>query len=295
MANKYPINRDYSNLKTFVINLDDYNSNYNNQLPHLLNIGLQVERFSGVNALKNEHFKPEYQECISRYAKNFTPKSIIGCALSHILCCKHIKYNYIEKTNDQVQFFLIMEDDAYPLYNNEEFYERLNKSLYEINLLDSNWEIIQLHSDGFFPTKDTYNTFLGPLLSGSAAAYLISIDGINKTLNSKIYSHIDITMHNCINFNKYRTKENLFYTNEKTSLNRIAEKSKLNYTLLSKSNFCELLNYYTHIIPLRGEKSYQDILEFKVLKEPLFEKEFNVSELIDYFLILIILSKMLIR
>jgi hypothetical protein len=105
-------------------------------------------------------------------------------------------------------------------------------------------------------------------------------------------------MHRFINYNKYRTKENLFYTNEKTSLNRIAEKSKLNYkyyTLLLKSNFCELLNYYTHIIPLRGEKTYQDLLEFKLLKEPLFEKEFVASELIDYFLILIILSKILIR
>jgi GR25 family glycosyltransferase involved in LPS biosynthesis len=295
MANKYPINRDYSNLKTFVINLDDYNTNYNNQLPHLLNIGLQVERFSGVNALKNEHFKPEYQQFISSYAKNFTPKSTIGCALSHILCCKHIKYNYIEKTNDQVQFFLIMEDDAYPLYNNEEFYERINKSLYEIQLLDSKWDIIQLHSDGLFPTKDIYNTHF---VCGSTAAYLISIDGINKTLNSKIYSHIDTTMHSFINYNKYRTKENLFYTNEKTSVNRIQGKNKLNYkyyTLLLKSNFCELLNYYTHIIPLRGDKTYQHFLEFKLLKEPLFEKEFTLNELIDYYLILIILSKMLIR
>jgi len=295
MANKYPINRDYSNLKTFVINLDDYNSNYNNQLPHLLNIGLQVERFSGVNALKNEHIKPEYQQFISSYAKNFTPKPVIGCALSHILCCKHIKYNYSGKSNDQVLFFLIMEDDAYPLYNNEEFYERINKSLYEIQLLDSNWDIIQLHSDGLFPTKDTYNTHLS---SVSAAAYLISINGINKTLNCKIYSHIDITMHSFINYNKYRTKENLFYTNEKTSLNREQGKNKLNYkyyTLLLKSNFCELLNYYTHIIPLRGEKTYQQLLEYKWFKEPLFEKEFILSELIDYFLILIILSKILIR
>ena len=291
MANKYPINRDYSNLKTFVINLDDYNTNYNNQLPHLLNIGLQVERFSGVNALKNEHIKPEYQQFISSYAKNFTPKSVIGAVLTHILCCKHIKYNYSEKTNDQVQFFLIMEDDAYPLYNSEEFYERLNKSLYEINLLDSNWDIIQLHSDALFPTKDTYNAHLA---CGSAAAYLISINGINKTLNCKIYGFIEFNQHSFINCNKYRTKENLFYTNEKTSLNREQGKCKLNYkyyTLLLKSNFCELINYYTHIIPLRGEKTYQHILEFKLLKEPLFEKEFTVSELIDYFFILIILGK----
>jgi GR25 family glycosyltransferase involved in LPS biosynthesis len=293
MANKYSINPDYSNLKTFVINLDDYISNYTKQLPHLLNLGLKVDRFSGVNAIKNEHFKHEYKQYISSYAKNFAPKSVIGCALSHILCCKHIYSNYSKKTNDALQFFLIMEDDAYPLYNKEEFYERLNKSIYEIQLLDSNWGIIQLHSDAFFPTKDTYNTHIA---CGSTAAYLISLNAINKTLSSKIYGHLDFIQHNFIKYNKYRTKENLFYTNEKISLNRIQVKSKLNYkyySLLLKSNFCELLNKYTHIIPLRGEKKYQHFLEFKLLKEPFFNKEFNVNDLLDYLLTFIILKKCL--
>jgi GR25 family glycosyltransferase involved in LPS biosynthesis len=292
MANKYPINPDYSNLKTFVINLDDYISNYTKQLPHLLNIGLKVDRFSGVNALKNEHLKPEYKQYISNYAKNFAPKSVIGCALSHILCCAHINSNYSKKTNDALQFFLIMEDDAFPLYNKEEFYEHLNKSIYEIQVLDSNWDIIQLHSDACFPTKDTYSAHPA---GGSTAAYLISVNGINKTLASKIYSHIDWVNHNFIKNNKYRTKENLFYTDEKTSLNRIRVKSKLNYkyySLLLKSKFCELLNKYTHIIPLRGEKSYSDLLEFKILKEPFFNKEFNVNDLLDYLLTFIILKKM---
>jgi len=190
-------------------------------------------------------------------------------------------------------FFLIMEDDAFPLYNKEEFYERLNKSLYEIQLLDSNWDVIQLHSDGFFPTKDTYNTHI---VCGSAAAYLISINGINKTLNEKIYGFIEFNQHSFIKSNKYRTKENLFYTNEKTSLSRIQVKSKLNYkyySLLLKSKFCELLNKYTHIIPLQGDKSYQHILEFKFLREPLFEKEFTINDLLDYLLAFIILKKML--
>ena len=291
MTNKYPIKADYSNLKTYVINLDDYESNYTKQLPHLLNIGLHVERFSGINAIKNEHLKPEYQQYISTYAKNFAPKSMIGCSLSHILCCKHIKATYSEKTNEPMPFFLIMEDDAFPLYNSEEFYKHLNKSIYEIQLLDSKWDIILLHSDGFFPTKDTYNTHI---VCGSAAAYLISLNGINKTLNNKIYNHIDLVMHNFITFNKYKTKENLFYTNEKTSLNRGQVTSKLNYkyySLFLKSKFCELLNYYTHIIPLRGEKNYQHFFEFKILREPLFEKEFNGSDLLDYLFIFIILRK----
>ena len=295
MANKYPIKSDYSNLKTFVLNLDDYISNYTKQLDYLLKLGLNVERFSGTNALKNEHFKPEYQQFISNYAKNFAPKSVIGCSLSHILCCKHIKSNYFEKPNDPMPYFLIMEDDAFPLYNKEEFYERLNKSIYEIQLLDSGWDIIQLHSDCILPTKDTYNTHIA---CGSTAAYLISVNAINKTLNSKIYGHLDFIQHNFIIYNKYRTKVNLFYTNEKTSLNRIEVKSKLNYkyySLFLKSKFFELLNYYTHIIPLRGEKKYQHFLEFKLLKEPFFDKEFNANDLLDYLCIFIILRTFLIN
>ena len=291
MTNNYPIKADYSNLKTYVINLDDYESNYTKQLPHLLNIGLHVERFSGINALKDEHLQPEYKQYISNYAKNFAPKSVIGCALSHILCCKHIKATYSEKANEPMPFFLIMEDDAFPLYNSEEFYEHFNKSIYEIQLLDSNWDIIQLHSDCILPTKDTYNTHIA---CGSTAAYLISPDAINKTSTSKIYGYADFIQHNFIKYNKYRTKENLFYTNEKTSLSRTQVKSKLNYkyySLLLKSKICELLNYYTHIIPLRGEKNYQHFFEFKLLKEPFFYTEFIVNDLLDYLFIFIILRK----
>ena len=291
MTNNYPIKADYSNLKTYVINLDDYESNYTKQLPHLLNIGLHVARFSGINAIKDEHLKPEYQQYISTYAKNFAPKSMIGCSLSHILCCKHIKATYSEKTNEPMPFFLIMEDDAFPLYNSEEFYEHFNKSIYEIQLLDSKWDIIQLHSDCILPTKDTYNTHIA---CGSAAAYLISPDAINKTSTSKIYGYADFIQHNFIKYNKYRTKENLFYTNEKTSLSRTQVKSKLNYkyySLLLKSKICELLNYYTHIIPLRGEKNYQHFFEFKLLKEPFFYTEFIVNDLLDYLFIFIILRK----
>ena len=110
------------------------------------------------------------------------------------------------------------------------------------------------------------------------------------------YTYFILYYDNFIKYNKYRTKENLFYTNEKDSLNRIQVKSKLNYkyySLLLKSKFCEVLNKYTHIIPLRGEKKYQHFLEFKLLKEPFFNKEFNVNDLLDYLLTFIILRKFL--
>jgi GR25 family glycosyltransferase involved in LPS biosynthesis len=300
-----PIKEDYSNLKTFVINLDDYKENYIKQLPYLESIGLNVERFSGINALKDEHLKPEYKQYISNFAFNFTPKSVIGCSLSHMLCCKHIFNNYINSDNNNAievnesscgdktpQFFLIMEDDAFPKYLKTEFYERLNKTIYEISLLDSGWEIIQLHSDAFFETNETYNTHPA---CGSTAAYLISNFAIKKILNFKLIGHLDFVEHNFITYKKYRSKDNLFYTNEKESLNRNINKTKTfkYYSLYFKSYVLELFNNYTDLIKLRGEKSYANLLEFKILKLPYFKKEYSVNEFIDYLLGLFLTKKII--
>jgi len=290
----YLIKYDYSNLKSFTINLDDYKINYNKQAIELLKLGIVNERFSGVNALKDEHFKSSYKKYVSKFALNYTPKSVIGCALSHIMCCKYIYKNYIKnrKTHKQENcenYFLIMEDDVFPLYEKGEFYERLNKTLYDIQILDANWEIIQLHSDGIMPTIDTYSTHIGSI---SAAAYLISKKAIKKTLKSKIYSHIDLIHHNFMNYNKYRAKENLFYSDEKTSLNRIVSHKLSSYSLFLKSKLFELINYYTNIIQLRGEKKFLHYFEYKVFKEPFFNKEFNTNDIIDSFIGLKILSKL---
>ena len=291
-STQYIIKNDYSNLKSFTINLDDYKANYEKQASELLQLGLVSERFSGINASKDEHFKSSYKKYVSNFALNYTPKSVIGCALSHIMCCKYIYKNYIKNRKSReglVNYFLIMEDDVFPLYNKDEFYEKLNKTLYDIQILDNNWEIIQLHSDGIMPTIDTYCTHIGSI---SAAAYLISKKAIKKTLNSKIYSHIDLIHHNFINYNKYRAKENLFYTDEKTSLNRIVSYKLSSYSLFLKSKLFEFINYYTNIIQLRGEKKFLHYFEYKVFKEPFFNKEFNTNDIIDYIIGLKILSKL---
>ena len=288
----YVIKYGYTNLKSFTINLDDYKVNYEKQASELLKLGLVSERFSGVNALKDEHFKSSYKKYVSNFALNYTPKSVIGCALSHIMCCKYIYKNYIKKHESReglVNYFLIMEDDVFPLYNKDEFYEKLNKTLYDIQILDNNWEIIQLHSDGIMPTIETYSTHIGSI---SAAAYLISKTAIKKTLNSKIYSHIDLIHHNFINYNKYRAKENLFYSDEKTSLNRIVSYKLSSYSLFFKSKLFEFINYYTNFIQLRGEKKFLHYFEYKVFKEPFFNKEFNTNDIIDYIIGLKILSKL---
>ena len=327
------------NLKTFVINLDEYKANYNKQLPYLESLGLKVERFKGINAIKDEHLNPEYSPYISTYALNFTPKSIIGCSLSHILCCKYIYENFVEpiknkkptpsyktsyedttpsyktsygdttpsyktsygdttpsyKTSyEDTTPFLIMEDDAYPLYSKEEFYKELNIALYEIEILDSGWDIIQLHSDAVYPTADTYSTHW---LCGSTAAYLISYKGLEKMAKEKVFWHLDCGTQNFIKFNKYRVKNNLFWTDEKFSLNRLIKSNDfINNThiipfILNKIN--KINKNLLTIIPLRGEKSYLNILNFKIIKIPYLEKEYTSIDVLNYLVMFFILNKII--
>ena len=282
------MNKDYSNLKAIVINLDDYINNYNNQLPYFEKLELNVERISAINAIKNEHLNPIYEKYISRFALNFQPKTIIGCSLSHILAAKYIYDNYI---ND-FEYFLIMEDDAFPIYEKYVFYNLLNTNLNEIEVLDKNWDIIQLHSDAFFPTIDTYATHY---ITGSTAAYLISKKGIIKTINSEIYSHADFIQHNFLKFNKYRLKSNLFWTDEKNSLNRLTvdkNYSFYNFSLYAKTKLVEFINNFIISIPLRGEKTYANFFEFKIIKLPYLQKEYTANEVLDCILGLILLQKL---
>jgi GR25 family glycosyltransferase involved in LPS biosynthesis len=79
-------------LKAFVINLDEYKDNFEKQKPYLENLGLEVHRFKAINGNKDEHL--QYKSYIHPLALEFTPKSAIGCTLSHILVAKHISINY---------------------------------------------------------------------------------------------------------------------------------------------------------------------------------------------------------
>ncbi len=106
---------------------------------------------------------------------------------------------------------------------------------------------------------------------------------------------MDFIEHNFIKFRKYRAKENLFYTNEKESLNRNINKTKnlSYYSLYFKTYALELINKYTNLINLRGEKKYENFLEFKLLKLPYFKKEYSANEFIDYLLGLLLTKKII--
>ena len=257
------------NIISFIINLDNYENNYKKQIPYFNSIKLSPERFSAINALKNEHL--EYKNLINLFSIYLVPKSVIGCSLSHILLSKYLYSRYSTYKNI---YFLILEDDVFPkeeyINNSKDFYHDLNNEIENIKIIDKNWDIIQLHSDGLIDTKSTYSTHL---FTGSTAAYLISFNGLQKMCNEKVTYHIDFVTQNFMKYRKYRSKINLFYTNEKSSVNREMNNSK---SVIFKSYLLK------KIIPVRGEKLWEDYLNFKSLRMPLINKEFTANNLIDF-------------
>lgn len=257
------------NIISFIINLDNYEENYKKQLSYFKSINLTPKRFSAINAIDNEHIK--YKNLINLLSLYLTPKSCIGCSLSHILLAKYLYKNYSTCKNI---YFLILEDDVFPkneyLNNSKKFYYDLNNEIENIKIIDKNWDIIQLHSDGPIDTKSTYTTHL---FTGSTAAYLLSFNGLEKMIKEKVTYHLDFTTQNFLKYRKYRLKNNLFYTNEKSSVNREMNYSK---SVLIKSVLLK------KIIPLRGEKLWEDYLNFKSLRLPILNKEFTANNIIDF-------------
>jgi len=252
-------------LKSFVINLDDSIQNYEKQKPYLENLGLEVYRFSGINGNKDEYLK--YKSHINPVALDFTPKSIIGCSLSHILLAKYISKNY----NDP--YYLIFEDDAYPLqkYNNSTFfYSTVYETINEVVAIDPNWEIISLCSYGEKSTTNNIN-----ILTGSAAAYIINNNSAKKLATQKVTWHHDIVCN--ILYKKYKSKNNLFYTDETTSTNRI------NNTIFLYDFKSYIINV---ILNLHLEISIHDYLSYKIIR--INSIEYTANNLIDFIFIIIL-------
>ena len=85
-----------------------------------------------------------------------------------------------------------------------------------MNIIDPNWDIISLHNFGNYNDTNNIN-----ILTGSAAAYLINNKSVKKLAKQKVTWHHDIVQN--ILYRKYKSKKNLFYTDETTSTNRIKQ------------------------------------------------------------------------
>lgn len=279
-------------IRTSVINLDKFIDNYNLQKLYLENIGLNCERFSAINANNDEHHY--HDDKLTFFSKNFTPKSVIGCSMSHIMLAEKLYKEEILNHNSKINYFLIMEDDCFPIekYNSQNAFKKILKTtINDIDILDPEWDIIQLHSDALWPTYETYQTHF---FCGSTAAYVLSKKGLCKMVKEKVTSHIDFITQNFIKYNKYRSRYNIFYTDETNSLQRIKYNldNLFYYTLSVKTYLLILINKYSNILELRGQKSYSNFLEFNILKLPYFKKEYTANECIDYLIVLIIINKL---
>jgi len=272
----------FKEIRTCVINLDKYIENFNKQKPYLENIGLSPERFSAINAIEDEH--KTHSNKLTFFSRYFTPKSTIGCSMSHIMLAEKLYNEEILSDKDNIKYFLMMEDDCYPIdkYSTKTaFHDILYDTINNISLIDSEWDLIQLHSDALFPTHSTYHTHF---FCGSTAAYIFSRKGLIKFMKERVTNHVDFITQNFIKYNKYRSRYNIFYTDETNSLQR---KRNNILSLKIKKSIIE------KIIPLRGEKDWGHFLQFKIIKIPGTDHDLTGNEIIDYLLGYILIKKLI--
>jgi hypothetical protein len=161
-------------------------------LKHLNPIG-----FRGVDARQNEHL--EHLDRVHPACQRVCTKSVIGCGVSHVLLA--------EKLHDEgVPLALVLEDDAYPLGD------------IDIDAITSevpdDWEVIRLHCDPYCDESNEVG------LNGSTAAYLINASGMEKMKDVKVATHIDFQQLLLEPIRVYKTRRNLFRTDESSSDNR---------------------------------------------------------------------------
>jgi hypothetical protein len=160
-------------------------------LKHLNPIG-----FKGVDARRDEHL--EHLDRVHPACQRVCAKAVIGCGLSHVLLA--------EKLHDEgVPLALVLEDDAYPLARDLDV-DAITREV------PDDWEVIRLHCDAYC---DNDSNEVG--LNGSTAAYLINAKGLEKMKDVKVAVHIDFQQSLFSSIKVYKTKKNLFRTDESSS------------------------------------------------------------------------------
>jgi GR25 family glycosyltransferase involved in LPS biosynthesis len=183
----------------YVINLEQDLENFERQKPFLQEEGLDPIRFIGVDARKKEHEK--YPELVTPWCQKTCPFTAIGCGLSHVLLAKKLLEN-------GTSMALVLEDDAFPKVCGLQ--QQIQKTLAET---PSDWDMIKLHCS--YCVNDSIKS--GP---ASTAAYLLSESGIKKVAEMKVNFHIDKQFSDTKNFKIYKSRWNLFWTDESFSSNR---------------------------------------------------------------------------
>ena len=152
---------------TYVINLDEQKKRYETQEKKLNDVGIYPVRIPG--NYRKDVSKSIYDKHFHTFYKPFMPDPVIGSTSSHL---KAVQYFLDNDTNEVA---LILEDDAYPLFDNViHLRDKLN---------DRDWDMLLLHCDYLCSNKSTRPN----ILTGSVAAYFITREGAQKMLNHKFH------------------------------------------------------------------------------------------------------------
>lgn len=111
--------------KLYCINLDKRSDRWDLAEPHFANLGLNVERVSGVDgSALNLEFPPEIKE------------GAVGCSLSHLFTIKLAKQNNLDN-------FLLLEDDVV-------FDDNINEKFFSVlDQVPDDWDMLYLGGQHF--------------------------------------------------------------------------------------------------------------------------------------------------
>lgn len=239
---------------TYVINLDSQKKRYEVQKKKLNEVGIYPIRISGY--MFEEIDKSELEKHFSYLSPYLTPRGTIGCSYSHVKALKH----FLE--NDSNEVALILEDDAYPLFNDISY---LRSKLYKID-----WDYLSLHCDGVCPKDGGVPYFL----SGSTAAYFITRKGAEKIINFKHYFHYDVQTTTMKNLNKKIDIKNSFWTDENAKMS--GEMSNIR-----KNRYCnKIYDVLTKKIVNRGEKTVCHYKDYNIFRIPVLSYQVSLEDIV---------------
>ncbi len=249
---------------TYIINLKQDTDKYNRIKQRLDNINIKFKRF---DAIYGKDIGNKYDQII--WNKEYIPKSVIGCGLSHYLVCKS------HFDNDKNKIAMILEDDAVPLFDNKTVINKI------INDAPKDWDIILLYTQGVTNYKD--NTWETGDLMGSTMAYLINYNGFEKRYgnNYQLYTHTDLER--CFSKCKVYKTPNMYFKPE-FSESSTSSNNKYYGTVY---NFLDNLFYNELETALTGFSGSM-ASRYKIIRLPYIDYEFDFLDLI--FTILIIFS-----
>ena len=242
----------------YVISLKD---DLGDQEIELNKVGIYPRIFRGVDGRKGEY--KSHEDRIGKVCKTLCPISVKSIGLSHVLLCEKIY-------DENLPLALIFEDDAYPV-EGLHIENEINQVLSEV---PQDWDIIRLHCD--MRCKDGSNYLNTISVDASAAAYIVSLKGAENIKNMLVKGHIDLQQNKELVI--YKSKRNLFWTDESSSTNR---------TINNASIMGSFLNWM--LPPTSGEKTWNDALTYKVLRVPIIGSELNASTLFIIFVLLCVL------